>query len=325
MERVQSLINRLSVQLQAKASVAEMLATAELLRCELLRFADTVPVSVKESVAVWLPAGYSRAQQASVLPAGVNTYAGIVKEEKPVEPVTEKVAEKQAPIAPQVPRVPVPPPQIIAGTRPEPEPVNAIEQKQEETPKPKPLFFQLHLTDEEPEPVISARAAIQAEPTPKAPEPQPSSKTPETQPVKEAVKPFPQYPDAATLMKNIFPLSAPPVPPSKEINELVVDPAVALNERLQQKKVEIGDVLAAGPKITDLRKAISINDKYQMISSLFRNDEDMFERSIRTLNNFGSLPEARFWMQRELVVKLGWNDNDEMVQHFYKLVSRRFA
>jgi hypothetical protein len=141
-----------------------------------------------------------------------------------------------------------------------------------------------------------------------------------------APKPFPQYPDVASLMKNIFPAAPDPKPAAKEVNELVVDPVMALNEKLQEKKIELAEVLAtAGPKIADIRKAISINEKYQMINTLFRNDEDMFERSVRTLNNFGSLPEARFWMQRELVVKLGWNEQDELVQHFYKLVSRRFS
>ena len=140
-----------------------------------------------------------------------------------------------------------------------------------------------------------------------------------------SVKPFPQYPDAATLMKKIFPVAPDPTPVPREVNQLVEDPAVPLNEKLVQKKVELAEVLAVGPKITDLRKAISINDKYQMINTLFRGDEVMFERSIRTLYNFGSLPEARFWMQRELVVKMGWNEKEDTVKHFKQLVSRRFS
>jgi hypothetical protein len=80
----------------------------------------------------------------------------------------------------------------------------------------------------------------------------------------------------------------------------------------------------SGGKIIDLKKGFSINDRFRFINSLFRGDEAMFDRAIKTINNFGILPEAQYWMQRELVIKLGWNDEDELVQHFYQLVTRRF-
>ena len=78
-------------------------------------------------------------------------------------------------------------------------------------------------------------------------------------------------------------------------------------------------------KINDLRKAFTINEKYQMIQSLFRGDEDMFERTLRTINNFETVNESRYWIQRELVFKLGWNDDDELVQLFYAAVAKKFG
>jgi hypothetical protein len=80
----------------------------------------------------------------------------------------------------------------------------------------------------------------------------------------------------------------------------------------------------SGGKITDLKKGFSINDRFRFINSLFRGDEAMFDRAIKTINNFDILPEAQYWMQRELIIKLGWNDEDELVQHFHQLVMRRF-
>jgi len=68
-----------------------------------------------------------------------------------------------------------------------------------------------------------------------------------------------------------------------------------------------------------------VNDKFVFISELFRGDEQMYERSIKTINTFHILAEAEYWMNRELKVKLGWNDNKETVQHFYQLVRRRFS
>lgn len=109
----------------------------------------------------------------------------------------------------------------------------------------------------------------------------------------------------------------------KELNEKMAQRSKMLNEVFVQKEPELVEVLAK-PRIADLRKSISINEKYQFIGSLFRGDEDMFERSVKTLNNFTVMQEAQYWMQRELLIKLGWNEEDELVQRFFELVSRRF-
>jgi hypothetical protein len=77
--------------------------------------------------------------------------------------------------------------------------------------------------------------------------------------------------------------------------------------------------------IRDLKRAISINDRHRFIQELFRGDETMYERSIKTINSFVIGAEAEFWIQRELKVKLGWNTNDELVTTFDQLVRRRFA
>ena len=37
------------------------------------------------------------------------------------------------------------------------------------------------------------------------------------------------------------------------------------------------------------------------------------------------LPEAEYWMERELKVKLGWDENRDVTRHFYQLVKRRFS
>jgi hypothetical protein len=86
----------------------------------------------------------------------------------------------------------------------------------------------------------------------------------------------------------------------------------------------LAHVLKDAP-IKDLRKGIGVNDKFLFINELFRGDEAMYERSIKTINSFHILPEAEYWINRELKVKLGWNDNKDTVQYFYQVVRRRFA
>jgi hypothetical protein len=109
----------------------------------------------------------------------------------------------------------------------------------------------------------------------------------------------------------------------KEINELAEHQAESLNDRLRQEKTEVVEVLKHEP-IKDLRKAIGINDRFVFINDLFRGDEAMYERSIKTINSFHIFPEAEYWINRELVVKLGWDKESEIVKHFIHLVKRRF-
>jgi hypothetical protein len=112
--------------------------------------------------------------------------------------------------------------------------------------------------------------------------------------------------------------------PKKEVHELISDTRESLNDRLKQEKKEVVHALKDTP-IKDLRKGIGINDRFTFVSELFRGDDAMYERSIKTINGFNILSEAEYWINRELKFKLGWNDNKEEVQHFYHLVRRRFS
>lgn len=111
----------------------------------------------------------------------------------------------------------------------------------------------------------------------------------------------------------------------KELNEQIATEAtVSLNEALRNEQQEVASRLTEAP-IRDLRKAIGINDRYVFINELFRGDEAMYERSVKTINNFSIYQEAYFWMERELKLKLGWGDEKHAAQLFYQLVRRRFA
>jgi hypothetical protein len=109
----------------------------------------------------------------------------------------------------------------------------------------------------------------------------------------------------------------------REINEAAGD-SESLNDRLKQDRAELAERLKHEP-IKDLRKAIGINDRFVFINELFRGDEAMYERSIKTLNSFYNFAEAEYWINRELVLRLGWDQYSELVKHFYQLVKRRFS
>lgn len=98
----------------------------------------------------------------------------------------------------------------------------------------------------------------------------------------------------------------------------------SLNDRLKQSKIELSQSLTTSP-IKDLKKAIGVNDRFLFINELFRGDEAMYERSIKTIQNFSIFAEAEFWIRRELKLKLGWHDTHPVVKEFDQLVKRRFA
>ncbi len=125
--------------------------------------------------------------------------------------------------------------------------------------------------------------------------------------------------EAATPVVNAI-----PVKEILELNDIILDDAPIIHDQLKQESNDISTGFQETP-IRDLKKAIGINDRYLFINELFRGDETMYERSLKTINGFAIFPEAQYWIQRELKVKLGWNDRSETVDHFHQLVKRRFA
>jgi hypothetical protein len=110
---------------------------------------------------------------------------------------------------------------------------------------------------------------------------------------------------------------------NNEVNEKLATTNADLNDKLKTNVVELSEKLDQ-TKIADLRKAFSINEKFVYTDILFRGDNDMFTRCVNTINNFNSYGEAQAWMERELIIKLGWNRSQEMVKDFFELVERRF-
>lgn len=112
-------------------------------------------------------------------------------------------------------------------------------------------------------------------------------------------------------------------PRPAEINQ-TAEKNESLNEKLKQGKIELMEVLRETP-VKDLRKAIGINDRFLFITDLFRGDESMYERSIKTINSFNIYAEAEYWISRELKTKLGWDKENTTVQQFDQVVRRRFS
>ena len=111
----------------------------------------------------------------------------------------------------------------------------------------------------------------------------------------------------------------------KEINEISFpENTVSINDKLSVPINEISDRLKDAP-IADLKKAIGVNERFLYLNELFRGDDIMYDKSIKTINAFTNFEEAELWIRRELKLRLGWDDNYNTVIQFYGLVKRRFS
>ena len=110
----------------------------------------------------------------------------------------------------------------------------------------------------------------------------------------------------------------------REVNQWANKDGRSVNDNLKETKTELSTRLGEGP-VKDLKKAIGINDRFLYINELFRGDEAMYERSIKTINGFIIFAEAEYWIKRELKIKLGWLEENYIVKQFDHLVKRRFS
>lgn len=205
------------------------------------------------------------------------------------------------------------------------------EQKQQvKQPVPEPAIPEREEATEREE-VIKEEVIKKVEDVPApapAPKPQPEPVAPVAAKREDPVPPTP---------KTLFDLTDEPAPSyrrnpvnangqSRELNDVMAEKVntPSLNDRLKTEKIDLASKLNGSAPINDLSKAIDINDKFLFINELFRGDRDMYDRSIKTINGCNNLETAEYWIERELKIKLGWQEKDSAVQQFYHLIRKRF-
>jgi hypothetical protein len=131
-------------------------------------------------------------------------------------------------------------------------------------------------------------------------------------------------PEADILPEPIPETVEVPSPAFREVNQAMVSDASSLNDRLKGPERELSERLQDEP-VRDLKKAIGINDRYLYINELFKGSEEAFDQAVKTLNGFSILPEALYYLERELSREFGWKADDKLALEFTQLVRRRFA
>jgi len=288
MERISALIEKLRDQFASGTDIDQLLLTTQLLEGELRyhRQKGTVPAS--PHVAVLMPNnGHRPSPKLDPNPEHERFLP-------PVEPVPPKELSPVKDITP---------PAEVAPTKESPAPWEAAPVR--ETPPAREAVPARETPAWEAAPVMQA-AGLNGN----------GYRTGDTRSAPEAYNPINEVP---TLTHQLNKESR------KELNESMAGQnSKSLNDSLKGPQRELSAALTEAP-IRDLRKAIGINDRYVFISELFRGDEIMYERSIKTINNFSIFQEAYYWMERELKLKLAWDQERTSTQLFYQLVRRRFS
>ncbi len=111
-----------------------------------------------------------------------------------------------------------------------------------------------------------------------------------------------------------------------EVIEEIVELDPALLELFADKEmVELSDKLKMLP-ITDLTKAVSINEKAFTIKELFGGDSDLYMKTMHNLNIMGSYDEAKEFLITGVAAQNDWAKKGRVKKaiNFIQLVQRRY-
>ncbi|WP_064975968.1 hypothetical protein [Alistipes provencensis] len=265
------------------------------------------------------------------------------------EPVVEPASVEPAPVAEPV-EEPASEPVPVSEPEPEPEPI--AESKPEKPSYVAPTLFGLEeetIRHRNKQRVIMSLYDTAAE-TPARPEPAPEpapkpAETPAPVPV-EIPAPEPEAEEPAAVPEEPAEIpetretSAAPQSAAEEddepgFEEITLEAAapagVVLGDVINHDVQTLADTLAAprdraselrrSEPVTDLRKAIGINDKFLLIRDLFGGDGEAYERAIGTLNDCADFDDCMIYIAENYA----WNPNSDGVKLLMELLERKFA
>ena len=175
----------------------------------------------------------------------------------------------------------------------------------------------------------SSRKMISLYTSPFAAETKPKAEEPKVEPVaKQEPKAEPTIAPEPKVEAKPEPAPVPtPTPAPAPVAQPTAEP-VRLGDVLGGKTTTLADKMAddSAPtatfnRITDLRKAIGLNDKFLMIRDLFDGDAARYEDTITTLNEFDDLDECMIYIVENFV----WNPDSEGAKLLVSLIERKLA
>lgn len=272
-------------------------------------------------------------------------------------PLNEEPAEQEAPattfefdIAPKEQKFAKPEPEVKTPER-ETEDTETIEsgfsdkkvEPEPEAAKPEPETIRHELTiddlgddwedeeDNDNEPEVKPELKVAPKPEPTTVKPVVKAPEPEAAPKPEPIKPGPaktpepvveDVPAVADLLNaKVAEAKTPaPQPPADK------DEVLTFNQRISAQMGStnrMSDQLHA-QAISDLKSAISLNDKLLYVKDLFNGYSLAYSEAIEILNRFKSFEEAESFL-KSYATKNNWKDKQATTDKFYALLHRKYG
>lgn len=117
--------------------------------------------------------------------------------------------------------------------------------------------------------------------------------------------------------------------PSSSFRTTSPTPTTSNEEEEQLFTVENGTELShklGSLPISDLNKAMGINERIFTINELFRGDSRAFKHTINELNRLSSFAEAKDYLAKKVVSQFDWTNKQRRskAKNFIKLIRRRY-
>lgn len=151
----------------------------------------------------------------------------------------------------------------------------------------------------------------------------------------QEIKPEPEIPAPVFEAPAPDPVVIASVPPKEEITPIVETtpvhsklnsiPVSILELFDIRKGSELSDKLHDLP-LRDINRAIGINDRMEIIHTLFGGQKQLFEQIVTDLNNFKTYEEAQDLLSRDPTIHYKWDHDDrkEKAVEFIRMIRRRY-
>ncbi|GAA4096465.1 hypothetical protein [Mucilaginibacter panaciglaebae] len=104
------------------------------------------------------------------------------------------------------------------------------------------------------------------------------------------------------------------------------DEVLTINERMSTQRSGASHYTEpAAQPVTNLKAAITLNDKLIFIKDLFNGYSLAYSEAIEILNRFNTFEEANRFLTKNYTVKNKWDSKPETAEKFYSLLKRRYA
>jgi len=104
------------------------------------------------------------------------------------------------------------------------------------------------------------------------------------------------------------------------LGETIKPDAASVNEVIANSKDSKANFKQIGKPVSDVKKAIGLNDRFYFQRELFDNNADLFNQTLDQINQMDSFNEAVSFLQSNF----NWDENNAVTESFIKSIQRRF-